>query len=621
MSKSIQQKAQQNVEDLVARLRKASEAYFETAEPVFSDEEYDRLLDELREIAPNHPFLREVGAAPKEGIVKLPVPMPSLDKRKPDTLRADDLSGGSHSVADKLDGISALWISGYSRKPALYLRGDGIHGQDVSHCIGGIQGLVQCSGPSVMVRGELIVPKGIVSGTLARNWVNGVLHQKAPTKEDLAKIHFVAYQVCEPRSLTRFEQMDWLLNRGFKIVWNVQELNTLTKEMLQTLFETRRRESPYECDGLVVGRNTVPSLEAANPKDAYAFKMPVDDQRAESTVLDVEWASSRTGNWIPRIRFEPIKIGTATIEFCTGFHASFIRDNSVGPGAKILVRRSGDVIPTLEKVLAVGPSGWKQPPAGHWKWDDKGVHAVDTTEEASPEKLALEMAHQLVALGIEGVSKTTCKKLVDGGIRLLIDLKGSRIETVQGLIGKVNGEKLMSSLEPAMKAASTAAWIKAYLGWPKGFGDKRIEACLSLEADVRKWTNDGGKAPKGMSPEAFGEVVKQVPGYLAWREQFPVAPVASVPAAAFSNTPVPMVTLSNGVTFAPDIKGYYVMSGFRDADLQKRLHAVGYRMDDKVKKTTKFLVVPDDARETVKVKAARDAGIRIVTRSEAESLL
>lgn len=619
MSASIRQKARQSVEELVARLRKASESYYETGTMILSDAEYDILLDELREIAPNHPYLKEIGPTPKESVVKLPVPMPSLDKRKPDTLRAEDTASGPYIVADKLDGISALWVCGFTKKPALYLRGDGLQGQDVSHCISGIQGLVQCSGPSIMVRGELIVPKGIIEGTLARNWVNGVLHQKTPSKEDLNKIHFVAYQVCEPRTLARNEQMDWLLNRGFKVVWYSQELD-LKKDVLERLFQVRRKDSPYECDGLVVGRCTVPTLGADNPKDAYAFKMPVDDQRAESNVVDVEWASSRTGNWIPRIRFEPVKIGTATIEYCTGVHADFIRSLGIGPGARIVVRRSGDVIPTLEKVLVTAPEGWKKPPEGRWKWDESGIHAIDTSEEASPEKLALEMAYQLVALGIEGISKTTCKKLVDGGIRVLADLKGSSVEKVQGLIGKVNGEKLMEALEPAMKDASTAAWIKAYLGWPKGFGDKRIEACLGVEPDVSKWSATG-KVPKGMSGEAFAEVVKQVPGYLAWRTLFPSAVVVPKITPPFSNTPVHLVTLSNGISFAPNIKGYYVMSGFRDADLQKRLTEVGYRMDDKVKKTTKFLLVPDDAKETVKVKAARDAGIRIVTRSEAGSLL
>jgi DNA ligase (NAD+) len=623
MSASIRQKARQSVEELVARLRKASEAYYETGSPEFTDAEYDMLLEELQDVAPNHPYLKEIGWTPKESVVKLPVPMPSLDKKKPDTLKPDDISG-EYIVTDKLDGISALWVSGYSRKPALYLRGDGLQGQDVSHCIGGIKGLVQCSGPSVMVRGELIVPKGVVEGTLARNWVNGVLHQKTPSKEDLGKIHFVAYQVCDPKTLARGEQMDWLLNRGFEVAWHKRD-DRLTKDALQGLFEMRRKESPYECDGLVVGRCAVPTLEAGNPKDAYAFKMPVDDQRAESTVVDVEWASSRTGNWIPRVRFEPVKIGTASIEYCTGFHASFIRENSVGPGARILVRRSGDVIPVLEKVLLVAPGGWKQPPEGRWKWDTTEVHAIDTSEEASPEKLALEMAHQLVALGIEGVSKTTCKKLVEGGIKTLYDLMVASVERVQGLIGKVNGEKLKTGLSPAMKEAAVAAWIKAFLGWPKGFGDKRIESCLAMEPDVSKWAGTGtgvgtgtGKVPKGMSGEAFAEVAKQVPAYLAWRALFPPSKVV---AAGIDITPVPTIQLTNGNVLVPTIKGSYVMSGFRDADLQKRLLVAGWRMDDKVKKTTQFLLVPDDAKETVKVKAARDAGVRIVFRSAVDSLL
>jgi NAD-dependent DNA ligase len=233
------------------------------------------------------------------------------------------------------------------------------------------------------------------------------------------------------------------------------------------------------------------------------------------------------------------------------------------------------------------------------------------------------MAHQLVALGIEGVSKTTCKKLVEGGIKTLYDLMVASVERVQGLIGKVNGEKLKTGLSPAMKEAAAAAWIKAFLGWPKGFGDKRIESCLAMEPDVSKWAGTGtgagtGKVPKGMSGEAFAEVVKQVPAYLAWRALFPPSKVV---AAGIDVTPVPTIQLSNGNVLVPTIKGYYVMSGFRDADLQKRLLAAGWRMDDKVKKTTQFLLVPDDAKETVKVKTARDAGVRIVFRSAVDSLL
>ena len=73
-------------EKLVARLREAAKAYYETDTPIMSDAEYDELIEELRLAAPNHPFLKEVGATPGVGVVSLPVPMPSLDKKKPDTL-------------------------------------------------------------------------------------------------------------------------------------------------------------------------------------------------------------------------------------------------------------------------------------------------------------------------------------------------------------------------------------------------------------------------------------------------------------------------------------------------------------------------------------------------------
>jgi DNA ligase (NAD+) len=325
-------------------------------------------------------------------------------------------------------------------------------------------------------------------------------------------------------------------------------------------------------------------------------------------VRAVEWASSRTGNWIPRIQFDPVKIGNATIEFCTGFHGQFIHDNHIGPGAQIVVRRSGDVIPTLEKVLVAAPGGWQEPPNGQWSWDSAGIHCVDTSTEVSPEKLALEMEHQLVSLGVEGISKVTAKKLVEGGLRVLLAVYQAPEETLQGLIGKVNGAKLKAGLKAAVEGgAFVQQWVRAFLGWPKAFGPSRIEAILALEPYVDRWPLLC-EVPKGISAAAFAEIQKAVPAYLEWRRQFPVtAAVASVASASVASAPAAT-------------KGHYVMSGFRDADLQERLKAAGWILQDRVTKATTALLVPDDAKETTKVKAARGAGIRIVVRSDVGGL-
>lgn len=598
--------SKQTVATLVKQLRKAAEAYYETATPLMSDAAYDALVDQLRTLVPEHPFFSEVGATPSVGVVPLPVAMPSLDKRKPETFKAL-AQGKSYCIFDKLDGISALWVTGYSATPQLLLRGNGLQGQDVSHCVKGIQGLKCLAVPKALIRGELIVPKGVLGeGVLARNWVNGQLHQKTPVLDDLQKVRFVAYQVCGSTPLTRSQQMTWLTNQGFETCWWASEV-TPSLERLQGLFKSRRAESKYECDGLVVGEDQVPVevKGSSNPSDAFAFKMAVDDQRATTVVREVDWASSRTGNWVPRLRFDPVKIGTATIEFCTGIHAKFIKENHLGPGARVVIRRSGDVIPCLDKVLEPA-TVWSEPPEGRWTWDATETHALDTTEEATPEKLALEMAHSLVHLGIEGISKVTAKKLVDAGYKTLKQVWDAPVagqQPVVGLqaaIGPINGQKLFDGLRGL--AVSEDKWMRAYCGWPKGFGETRITGVLAVEADPTKWSALA-KPPKGQSVEAFAEVVKAVPGYLAWRKQFACAVVAAVP------------------TVVAVTKGTYGMTGFRDADLQTKLATAGWVFKDSVTASTAFLLVADGAKETTKVAAARKAGVRIVTRSEASSLL
>lgn len=80
-----------------------------------------------------------------------------------------------------------------------------------------------------------------------------------------------------------------------------------------------------------------------------------------------------------------------------------------------------------------------------------------------------------------------------------------------------------------------------------------------------------------------------------------------------------VVVAAASVAAAPAC-GNFVMTGFRDAALQKRLTEAGWRMQDRVTKDTTVLLVADDAKDTGKVKEAREKGVRIVSRTNAESL-
>jgi NAD-dependent DNA ligase len=588
-----------DIKSLVKTLKMASHNYYETDKPSMTDEEYDVLRERLYELDPANSFFNEVGSLPEKARINLPHAMPSLRKIKPDTLSGIRLSG-PFVITDKLDGISALWTCGPNRKPGLYLRGNGLIGQDVSHMK--VQGLKQGI-TSFAIRGELIVPR---SEGVARNWVNGVLHKDKPSKADCDKIHFVAYQVIEPSGLTRSQQMTWLKNQGFETPghYTVKELKA---EEMTTLFKSTRENSPYECDGIVVGTDTVPLITTdALPKDTFAYKVAVDDQRAETTVKAIEWASSRLGEWIPRIRFDPVKIGVATIEFCTGVHAQYIKEHMLGPGARIVVRRSGDVIPTLDRVL-VPASTWQEPPQGRWKWD--GIHAIDTTEEKTSDTLALEMAHSLINLGVEGLSATSTKKLVEGGFKDLKAVWSSTEAQLQECLGKVSGSKLRTALTELK--ATNLQWIHAYHGWPKGFGERKIASTLTSEPEVSKWSNLK-VPPVGQTMTTFSEVCKYVPGYLAWRAQFNINAVEVIPNEVID------AKCNNGGPYK-EPKGRYVMTGFRDAELSAKLAKAGWILQERINKETTVLLVAD-MKESTKTKAALEKGIRIVLQNNADSL-
>ena len=601
-----------NANTIAQQLERAAAAYYETDKPTMTDAEYDTLKEKLESIAPQHPFLQQVGATPTTGRVQLPHYMPSLRKVKPDTLASVSLKG-PFVVSEKLDGISALWIHGMNVKQQLLLRGDGRIGQDVSHIIKHIRGL-RAGGiiHSVAVRGELIIEKG---GEFARNWVNGQIHQSTPDPSNLGKIRFVAYALYQPGNMTRSQQMTWLENQGYEVAWRTT-VATLDPTELSTMFQDRRTNSKYECDGIVVGTDTVPLVTTeATPKDAFAYKEISEDQMAETTVVSVEYAASRKGQWIPRIRVEPVVIGNATIEYCTGHHAQYIKEQGIGPGARVIIRRSGDVIPKLDTVL-IPATRWAEPPLGRWAWDESQVHAIDTSSELDTARLATNMTHSLVAFGVERISETSAKKIVEGGYKTIQDLAQAPVAALQKILGSTNGKNLKEGLERCLTNATEAQWIYAYPSWPKGFGERKIAATLAVHADICRWPL-ATTAPAGQTMTTFQEVQKVVPDYLKWRAAFGVRALRVVPVSPPS-VPNPVVSLPHAAVVC---RGFYVMTGFRDAALQASLLTAGWQIQDKVNKRTNVLLVADDAKETVKVKAAREAGIRIVSRSNAQSLL
>jgi len=585
--------------ELVTKLRAASAAYYNTGTPLMDDNTYDGLVEHLRQLDPAHEYFDEVGA-PVEGAVTLPYPMPSLDKIKPAEKQLTRFlsSPGGFVLSEKLDGLSALWAGG-----KLYLRGNGLQGQDVSHLIPlGIKGLSKSSKP---VRGELILPRS-EGVALSRSWVNGQIHQSTPSAAEVSKIHFVAYEMMGTE-MKRSQQFEYLEGNGFELPW-YKVLPSVPEAALPLFLQERRQVSPYDTDGIVVGLDAAPKSEstakkAKNPKDCVAFKMPLEDQSATTTVKAVLWAPSAQGYIIPRIQFDPVKIGSATIEFCTGHNARMILTNRVGPGAKIVIRRSGDVIPKLDRVLEAATASF---PADGWTWDGDEATAVHIkTVGCSTAMVMARMHHFLKTLEIPGAGPAAAKSLVEAGIVGPATLLAALPEKLSAILGPKTGASMYANVRSALQSVTEIRLMQASAVMPRGVGDSKLTSLFTVQPDPRLWTTVA--VPDGWTEDSYTSFLTEFPNYVEWRSK----ELGGIP------YPIMSAAVRRGTTSETTIDNKLVcLTGFRDAELEKRAEAKGYKLVTVFTKRVSILLVPDGpVKESEKVKAARVAAVPILSRS------
>jgi len=600
------------VDALVEKLQKANWAYRNTDTLLMSDEEYDRDLEKLRALSPAHPFLSLIGAKPPSGVkeVVLPVTMGSLDKviygegglerwKK----RMGKGAIKSFVITEKLDGISAMFVVRGSKKH-LYLRGDGVRGVDVSLIIGAL-GLGGVSG-DVMVRGEIVLPVAATPpGSIGRSLINGWVHRSSAAGHavpELSAAHFVGYQVLEPAGMTRRQQNEWLSANGFRKPWTrVIAEPGLKEDVLRDMLVTRRASSEYPLDGIVIGADCVPAAigggEAKNPTDCIAFKASLDEQKETTTVIQVEWNASRQGCLIPRIQVEPVTIGGANIQWLSGHNAAMIYKNKIGPGARIVVRRSGDVIPTLDSVLSANEASM---PSVKWAWDSGNTHAMVSAGEATN---TVPMLHALQTLGVENIGPGLVDKLAEAGLTRMRQLWDATPGRLSEAIGAGRGPALHKNLRECVAKAGQLTLLIASNLLPRGVGERKLRLLYAKEADARRWRQEDMADVAGWSAETLSELFKVLPAALAWpAEQFGVGSPGHPQQAQ-----VPPASASKFVVF----------TGVRDKVLEENIRPHGWAVEPAVTKKTTVLVVADaDAAESAKVKKARAAGIRIMRISD-----
>lgn len=584
------------MEVLVSNLTKANEAYRNGQPLHMTDEEYDAGMEELSKKVPNHPLLTRVRATPvskTNKIVTMPYYLGSLNKAKV----ADDLkkwakkveSYGSYLVSEKLDGISGLWNPTQKK---LYLSGDDNTGLDVSAWLTYMSlspKAVSSDVPEdIWIRGELIMAKSdIPAGRLGRSIVNGIFHHATPNPVETSKVRFVAYEVIGLNpDLTTSQQFSWLETWSMWLPW-FSMMKNLDPVNLTALLAKRRGESQYDMDGLVCKTNipALPRITKGNPTDAIAWKPPNGESKL-TKVVEVEWNASATGKLIPRVQIEPINLGGSIIKHVTGVHARRVLDWKIGPGATVIVRKGGDVIPVIDSVEVCATVIF--PPEGTWEWDGSSADAVNIKQKvADATTIAAQYMKMVQRLGWSDIGPAQMKSVVDAGYTSVPLLRRATEADLKKLLGPIKGAHLYKTIQEGWAKASEIDLFVASPICPSGLGKTRLEALLVSEPDVVKWSQAGMVAPKGWSVDALKEFQTTWKAYETFRRE------------SWSFIPYPHILTVARVGAAtvgaatPVVMGSVVFTGFRDSTLEAQLLAKGYKVVDAVKSDTKAVLIAD----------------------------
>jgi NAD-dependent DNA ligase len=604
------------INELKEKIVKANEAY-RIGEPIMSDKDYDQLVEELELLSPNDDVLTKVGhvVADETRKSKLPIEMASMNKIKSmndinDWCRLKNIT--SHNfviITPKYDGLS-LCVNETTSEA--WTRGDGTYGQKSNEHYSRIGNHLSGTNFSftygeVMMSKKTFLEKYSIDFANPRNLVAGLLNSKEAT-DALKDCDYIKYGAIQSRNMFQSKkQILDELNSGqsVKVPYHICRISDITEELLINLFHEYSID--YEIDGLIIEINDLNTqitlgreTSSNNPIWARAFKHPSFEQSAETEIIGISWNISKQGYLKPTLHISPVKLDGVTVSNVTGNNARFVKDMGIGVGAKVIVKRSGMVIPIIADVIET--VDFQMPDVDNIDWNENGVELVTLTE-TDDQKLKKNISFFEI-LEADNVSEGVITQLWDAGYKTISDILNLTTSDLEKIdrFGKRKAKIVFDSIQKSVTNVQLSK-LQHATGIFKGLGSKKL---LLLEDFVTKPTVD-----QVMSIEGFAEISAK--SYVDSYDEF---------FYFVKDLPITISEKVEVVKTGSDLDGkQFVFTGVRRKDLEEVIVSRGGVIGGSVSKNTTYLVMKEKGSGSSKETKAVSLGVTILTVEELEDLL
>jgi len=627
-----------SLDEIVKRLIKADEAYYNDNDSPISDAEYDKLKDSLKNADPDHPYLKTVGAGLPENTAwekhKHNIPMSSLNKCNESKEFMDWCKNHKEKryiVEDKLDGVSIDLEYKKGILQTATTRGDGFIGQNILRNVLNMQNVkkilkTENSFFTGNIRGEIVITKTDFIELLKhepelknrRNSAGGIAARHDGSHSEYLTILY--YDIIEEGEDFEFEY-----DKMFRIKQLGLNTSTYTVcksiedviEVMNNHITSLREKKNFDIDGLVVKLVDIAEQDNlglspnGNPKGHIAWKFP--NEVATTTLKDIEWSMGKGGAVTPVAIFESTFVAGGMLSRASlGSYGEFKR-LKLHKGDVIEISRRNDVIPHVEKVMKASSNPVFIAP--------KNCPECGKPLEVSDKKLTCKnkncIAHGLgdlitwtKALDIKGLGPALIEKLFKAEIiSLPVDFYTA------------NGFKSNKEMSPKV---TKKIWEQF---------DAKKELPLDIFIDGMNIENFGGSTTRSLIEQGFDTLNKITS--LTKKQLADVNGVGDIKAEQIVNglkekRPLIEQLISVGVTVKQAEKKQegsktILFTGTMARGGRKEMTAIaesnGYTVLDSINKTLGLLVVPDLAWSSSKVSKAKKFGIKIITEPEFNKLI